>query len=70
MRRINPNKVRVVMLRDSTTKTKSLATWDGETVRLWVKHEDMKPVEIFVLDDNEPDPEPQVGFGYGRGIIA
>ena len=69
MRRIHKNKVTLVSLRDSVTGLGSKSSWSGKTTRFWVKHENFKPIEIFVLEDSDPDPKPESGFAYAVGFI-
>jgi hypothetical protein len=69
----------IVSITDSITRRGGMRTWVGSTKRLWVKPSYIEyqgepmpamtdPIEIYLLDDDEPDPPPQSGWCYALGF--
>jgi hypothetical protein len=84
MRKIDHFKAKggqLVSIRDSLTCAGSKATWSGATKRFWVKAQYIEalgdvapscgdPLEVYLLEDAEPDPAPAAGWCYARGFFG
>lgn len=71
MKKMQLDQVRIVSYQDSISGETSSSGFHGETKNFWV-HLEFFPqeiTEIYMLEDGEDRPHPQVNWAYARGIL-
>lgn len=71
MKQIPLDQVSIVSYQDSISGESHTASYTGETRNFWIHLEyfPQEVTEVYLLEDGDERPHPQVNWAYARGML-
>lgn len=71
MKQIPLDQVSIVSYQDSISGESHTASYTGETLNFWIHLEyfPQEVTEVYLLEDGDERPHPQVNWAYARGML-